>query len=71
MFWPSTTIPACSLPVREQLKLSRLNSITTTEARAWQTLMPGQHEIPSSTWCTWLQVWLGVPVFDSPGDGTP
>ena len=68
-FWPSEEIEASTLSTDDQVKLSRSKSIKTLEARAWQTILPGQHELPSSTWCMWIQVWLGAPVYDLPIHG--
>ena len=70
LYWPSEEVEPCSLSVEDQTKLSRMKSITTSEALAWQTILPGEHELPSSSWCLWLQVWLGAVVYEAPANGS-
>lgn len=56
------------MPFRKQVKLSRLKPITTPEARVCLNILPDQHELSPSAWCKWLQLWLGVAVYDLPSD---
>lgn len=43
-------------------------STTNVAARYWQTIPLDQYDLPSSTWCMWLQVWLGAAIYDLPVD---
>ena len=49
-FWPPTAILTKDLSFDDQVKRSRLKSITTNEARAWQNIFPGRHELMPETW---------------------
>ena len=68
-FWPSPEVATKDLPFEDQVKRSRFKSITTREARAWQDILPGKHELTSETWTLWLQYWLGAAIYDQQLDG--
>lgn len=44
--------------------------LSTPEARSFHTILPGQHELSSSTWCLWLKVWLGAAVYGLTSDSS-
>lgn len=68
-YWPSEEAEVSTLPAEEKSRLSRYHYIQAFVARMWQTILPGQHELPSSTWCMWLQIWLGAAVYHLPIKG--
>lgn len=67
-FWPSEEVESCPLSFTDQTRLCRYKSIATPETRVRQATLLVQHELLSSTWCFWIQVWQGAAICDTLND---
>ena len=63
-FWPVLQPSSAGQTFAELRKISRFKAISSPEARAWFSIVPGAYEIPPDTWCLWIQRYLGAPIFD-------